>query len=496
MLTFGSTNIGGGSSSKGFPIGNVINLKAKAKDGKIELTWQDPDDIKVDDQTVVAWKGTKVVYKTTDYPVNENDGVLALNSTTRNQYQKNAFIISDLTNGQVYYIQLFPYTVKNYVTISSVNRVRIAPQAYRTMTVIIDQTNSDPDTCISYADNAVGMIAKSTDWDDFFGCRPCLFKNGKVVGYLNPDNFAQFEDGSTADITSGDAGDVMIEIPRMGLNITNDNDNTITVSITNDPNNSEFSYLAHSRGSTLKDNLYIGAYLGYNQNNKIRSLSGKIPTAGISYTNYLSYCQANGAPSGSGTSGYDMLGFYPITLLQAMYLLKYKSLNSQTALGTGYVEGSGATTTGGTNTKGMCFGSNSQTEQMKLFGIEDFYGNLVQWVGGLYCSSSSHILTATENYNITGSGYTDNGLHDSGLSSEYKGYITKIMGTTETGFYPKVTSGSNTTYYCDWGYSAFSNVAYFGGDWSSGANCGAFYLYVNNSASSSYSNLGSRLMFL
>lgn len=336
---------------------------------------------------------------------------------------------------------------------------------YRKMTAIIDQTNSDPDTCVSYADDALSMTAKSDDWDTFFGCKPCLFKDGKVVGYLNPNNFAQFEDGSTADITSGNAGDVMIEIPRMGLNITNDNNNTITVSITNDPNNSEFSYLAHSRGSTLKDNLYIGAYLGYNLSNKIRSLSGKTPTANISYTDFLAYCENNGKPNGNGGSGYDMIGFYPITLIQAMYLLKYKSLNSQTALGYGYVgagSGGSAQTTGATNTNGMCYGStSSQTDRMKIYGIEDFGGNLLQWVGGLYCSSSSHILTATENYNTTGDGYTDNGLHDSGSSSSYSGYITKVMGTTETGFYPKVTSGSNTTYYCDWSISASSKVGHF-----------------------------------
>ena len=50
--------------------------------------------------------------------------------------------------------------------------------------------------------------------------KPCLFKNGAVVGYLNPDNFAQFADGTAADITSGNNGDVMIEIPKTGYKIS------------------------------------------------------------------------------------------------------------------------------------------------------------------------------------------------------------------------------------------------------------------------------------
>ena len=81
-------------------------------------------------------------------------------------------------------------------------------QAYQTYGVSIDLSNA-----------AVGMVAGSPDWykmSIFNKIKPCLFKNGAVVGYLNPDNFAQFEDGSVADITSGDAGDVMIEIPKTG----------------------------------------------------------------------------------------------------------------------------------------------------------------------------------------------------------------------------------------------------------------------------------------
>ena len=89
--------------------------------------------------------------------------------------------------------------------------------------VSIDLTNSNPETAVTYTDDAVGMVAGSTDWYKmriFKDIKPCLFKNGSVVGYLNPDNFAQFEDGTKADITSGNAGDVMIEIPKIGYKIS------------------------------------------------------------------------------------------------------------------------------------------------------------------------------------------------------------------------------------------------------------------------------------
>ena len=77
---------------------------------------------------------------------------------------------------------------------------------------IIDLSNSNPATCVTYADDAVGMTAGDSAWDEFFGHYPVLLKNGVEVGKLNPNNFDQFEDGTTADISSGNAGDAMIAV--------------------------------------------------------------------------------------------------------------------------------------------------------------------------------------------------------------------------------------------------------------------------------------------
>ena len=62
-----------------------------------------------------------------------------------------------------------------------------------------------------------------------------------------------------------------------------------------------------------------------------------------------------------------------------MYILKYKNLNSQAALGRGYVDNSNgsAVQTGLTNAKGFNYGStssgtNTTDNRVKLFGLEDF----------------------------------------------------------------------------------------------------------------------------
>ncbi len=365
---------------------------------------------------------------------------------------------------------------------------------YRVMTVALNLSNSNPENWGTYEDDAVGMSSESPAFDDFFGEYPCLFKDGVEVGKLNVNNYAQFEDGSPADITSGNAGDVMIAFPRLGYKIVTEG-NTLRVSVTDDPNKDGFVYYAHQRGSILKDKLYIGAYLGYKDGSKLRSLSGKKPTASQTIGTFRTQARANGASDNNGGSGYDLVSFYPLTLLQCISLIKHRGRNTQVALGRGYVdENSGPANTGGTNTKGLNFGETTGKRQMKESGVEDFYGNLFYWIDGLFSNSLRHILTATEGFNDTGSNYKDQGQ---GVTGDLNGYISKVQGTSETGFIPKEISGSETTYFCDSGYWGRNSLSYFGGRSSLGSDAGAFQLRVTAySTSISRDYLGGRLMYL
>ena len=176
-----------------------------------------------------------------------------------------------------------------------------------------------------------------------------------------------------------------------------------------------------------------------------------------------------------------------------MYLLKYKNLDSQSALGQGYVGGSAAANTGATNTRGMDYGTTSTTTQMKLFGLEDFWGNIWEWIDGIVTDSTRNILTATDSFNDSGSGYKN---HGQGATSNIGNYMSKPQGKSETGFLAKEVSGSSTTYFCDSAYLFASCVAYFGGSWGDGALAGAFRLAVSTAASSSAALIAARLMFL
>jgi hypothetical protein len=356
--------------------------------------------------------------------------------------------------------------------------------------VEIDLTNSNPETAVTYTDGAVGMNPGSA-WDTmpiFKDIKPCMLKNGVVQYYLNPADLTKKADGTAADITSGNDGDVMIEIPKTGYKIITAN-NTLIIKVTSNPDDAaNFKYYAHTRVTEGdRSKLYIGAYLGHETGSKLRSISGKAPTASKKIGEFRTLAKANGA-------GYDIVSFYPLTLLQCLFMIKYKNRDSQTALGRGYVDGnSAAINTGGTNSKGIDFGETTGKQQMCFLNIEDMWGNLFWFIDGLFSNASRNMLTAFTDFNDTGAGYTDRGQ---GATSDIGNYMSKPQGTTETGFIAKEVSGSATTHFADIAYLNASRLPDFGGYWDIGGHAGVFRLVVYLAADYSASNFGARLMYL
>lgn len=367
--------------------------------------------------------------------------------------------------------------------------------------VRIDTTDSNPETSCEYTDNAVGMLAahgnngnfNAGDWADRFpfnAIRPCLFKDGAVVGYLNPNNFAVFADtGLPADITSGNAGDVMIEIPKFYYKIAK-NGNYIDVKISN-ALMAGFTDFAFRYKGESKDRFYIGAYLGYVSNNKLRSLSGKTVTGSKTIGAFRTAAQANGA-------GYEQLSFNKLTALQVLFIVMFKSLNSQAALGKGYTSASTFRATGATNTKGMNYGTtgaNTANDTVKFLGMEDFWGNLLQWVDG-YVGADNAVKIADGNFNDSGNGYNEYAIKinvDDG--DDLDGYISEVSGDNHTGFTPTQCYGGDTTHFCDYGCLYSGCLPVFGGYRFYGANAGAFLFDCGYGSSNSSSNVGARLAF-
>ena len=310
-----------------------------------------------------------------------------------------------------------------------------------------------------------------------------------MVGYLNPDNFAQFEDGSAADISSGAAGDVMIEIPKFYYKFERAG-KYLEVKISN-AYMEGFTDYAFSYKGEIKDKFYIGAYLGYRDSGgKLRSLTGKTVTSNITIGAARTAAQANG-------EGYEQLSFNKLTALQALYVIMFKNLNSQAALGQGYTNNSSAyRDTGATDTKGMIYGTNAgatANDTVKFLGIEDFFGNLNQWIDG-FMTGDGAIKLADGDYNDTGAGYE---AHPISISV-YGGNPKIAAGTNKLGFAPSEGGASTSTYYCDSMFlvtTLSGCVPFFGGSRSIGAIAGAFYFSCSYSASNAGASIGARLCF-
>lgn len=371
---------------------------------------------------------------------------------------------------------------------------------------LIDFSKSDPEKMITYADDAAGMEKKFSAWrsqEIFKNLHLCVLKDGVKLYELDDNNTAKKKDGSAADITTL-GNDVMLELPeRLGYMIEwqDSGKKLLKVSVTNEPDNEAYNYDAFSLEAYNDcDKIYIGAYKGHCTGNKAYSSSGKAVTVSQTIDAFRTWCRARG-------KGYQQRTYGSVKLMQCLYIISHGTLNSQAAVGTGYVASShsAGVSTGGTNAYGfdseVIKASNpsymtDQNHQVKCLGLEDFWGNYWEFVDGLVSDASRNVLTArcAADFNTQGSGYENNG--NGGVSANIGNYMKLPQGGSKAGFTAHDVTGSDSTYFTDAAYLYASCLAIFGGHWAYALPAGAFRLFVYNAFSFSDASVGCRLMYM
>ena len=328
-------------------------------------------------------------------------------------------------------------------------------RGYAVYSAIIDHSIADPRDSITYADDAIGMEKGSLEWLNkpiFKDIKPCLLIEGVFAGYLNKDTMTSYENGNSADITTL-GNDVMVEFPRMGYRFKWLDDNKLKISITDEPNNSEFYYDAFSFNDYNDcDKIYLAAYEGFVSSTKLYSSHNRAVTVSLSKANYRSYAQARGGNFGIRT-------FASLKLLQCLYLIWAGDLDSQTALGYGNLVSGAYIKTGTANNYGFMseIVKNSNPtyitdgkHAIKFLGIENPYGNYWEIIDGVRTDSVLCLLTSKRHSRNNNSGYnyfnSGNYEKSSGLSTAF---INKVIGDNYGGFLPMLNKGSATTYYTD-----------------------------------------------
>lgn len=498
---FGSTNVEGALQEIGLAItGNLeappapTNFLAGGGDSIANLTWVNP--ISED------FAGVRIMRKEGSYPLSPDDGLLVY------QGANNAYTDNTVINDTPYFYSIWSYALALPNLYSDLHEQTVAtPIGTLIYGVNINELNSNPESSVTRTDMAVGMTVNDFDSAEIFKeIKPCMFKNGTVQYYLNPNDFAQKADGSPSVITGAD-GDVMIEFPKFWWKISKVG-SEVSVKMSNRQVDSTWKCYAHTKGVTEKDKIYIGAYLGVvhsgtgfvsgndvaNNNPNVtgswllRSVSGIRPYAALTISNFRTIAQRNGA-------GYQIMSWYQLMMLQILYVVKYKNLNSQLAIGKGVSANTVGTPliTGGTNGKGMNFGEQTGQLQMKGFGVEDFWGNLSVWIDGIISTSSFNMLIGTNSFSDTGVGYTDFGAFTSTLTY---GWVSEVVGNSEAGFMNKgVGVGSATTYYSDiYNFNA-SKVGGHGYGVGQGDATGAFCNHMQYASGESLNHRGARLTY-
>lgn len=361
--------------------------------------------------------------------------------------------------------------------------------------VRIDRVNAHPETSVEYIGDAEGYTpANGKDAGSWAGnpifakIKPCLMKDGEVVAYLNPDNFNLLADGQPAALRG--YFDTMIEFGKMFYRISKD-DHYTYVEVTDSEKSlaDGFTDYAFSYKGKVREKFYIGAYLGHiDREGKLRSVVGQIPDGSKTLGAFRAAAQKNG-------DGYEILPFNKLTLLQVLYLIRYKSLDSQTALGKGLTNSEEYGRTGDTDDKGLYYGEQDAETRVKCHGIEDFFGNKFQWVDGFITTDS--IKVADGNFNDAGKDYET----VAALPESIHGIMTDIYGDNKLGFVPKEAdenADAGEIYFCNYASTWTDTKGYlpvFGGSRSYGASAGAFLFYCNYDSSLSYSSIGARLCF-
>lgn len=436
-------------SGSQYPVGNISNFTAKGDDTFIELFWNDPVDVTVDDSEgnpipLSKWKGTKILRKVGSYPQNENDGVLVVDNGIRDQYAISGFMDTGLMSDTEYYYMAFPYTEDDVFTVDVANRIIGIPTELQLYGFEIDETNSNPKTAVTYIEDAIGMTPASGNnenfqwgsWKEFIQeiSKPVVMKAGVDQYDLNYDDYTKKATGGNSILTGAD-GDVFTKLQHLHM---------------------KHEKITNGHRWLLASKPFDGSF---------------------SMTEELE-------------NGYNQFNNPILVPLQNLYLLIFKDRDAQTALGRGRVDGAGYIESGNTNSKGYMFGS-IQDLQMKFLGIEDFWGNKLQWVDGLVSDSNWDLLLGTKNFNDDGTGYSKQATS---ATANVAGYPMKVQGG-KGGYVPADSSASETTGYADYGYLHASRLAYFGGTQGSGGSAGAFPVGVNHSTSDSHAALSARLCY-
>lgn len=233
-----------------------------------------------------------------------------------------------------------------------------------------------------------------------------------------------------------------------------------------------------------------GRYIGrYHTSPAYTSVSGIGPLS------YITRATGRTNSHAKGDSWWQM-DFATWCALELLYLVEFADWDSQTVLGTGHVKGFTDAVTNTGETDGAAYHTLKRSGASNMYrNIENPYSNLFTWCDG-FAASARAVYAGLNN---SGFGDTTTRLTASGITLPSSYYISGY-GCSEKlpwAFIPDVSQNSSDSHVRDYIYSNSGvRVLYVGGAYTQSAGNGFFCLNASNFASYSYSNIGSRLIYI
>ena len=360
----------------------------------------------------------------------------------------------NVTQFDVYYVEL------SFATIYGISRnVTSSPPAW------------------ARTDNAVGMTATASV--------------GASAGHSDFNNAMPWK-GIVRETLS--TGDVMVKIPKFWYRRYKEGDSEY-IKIADKATTGFTLHPLFNHAGVESDCAYIGAYKTSSNN---KSVSGASPQVSQTRAQFRSNAKSKGA-------GWSLIDIAALSAVQMLMQVEFADNNVQSKIGRGYCDNNhGALSTGSCNNVANLTGRPAGTDGktgVVYRGIEDFWGNVWEWVDGVNWNNGSYyVCNNPANYaDDTATNYT--ALSYKGATNWNSSYITEEG--LDSGNNPHVMlpaaagSGSESTYMCDGCWSSAGwRVFLHSGSWRYGSICGLFTAYLDDTSSYSDAGIGSRLLYI
>lgn len=359
--------------------------------------------------------------------------------------------------------------------------------------------------------SAMSIIGNTTMFNEYVAQvgRYLVTPNGRAAKLLST-NSSKFADGGDIDET---IGNVMVIAPKLYYLGKTDSTNGITYMWFSSQNIGGKKLANCNNG----EHICLGAYLGAVVNETLVSRAGHTPTVQKSLDAFWNAARRNGGQW--GLMDYDCWRWTAF-----MALSKYGSPDVQTKLGYG-ICGSGFRTGASANSipvgrtkmwgdatsSSVMADGDTNSSLVSLFGVENLWGQMWQFIQGIYFGSSDNgsSQSQTDVYIYNGNRIPSAAERTSRPSGEYR-QVSRIIPTSDnkSGFIGSMLLGVNLDLIVSgeatgtdkgwndafWAQSV-GQVLSIGGAIHNGQSCGIFATNMNSSFNASGTDMGARLAY-